>query len=92
MHKEKNGSCIVTFRVDEETGILIEKLKEETGLSIREILGYSAKTCECCKDTAVVAYNSKDKNVKIPKGILFKSLLRKNSTYDTSRRTGKIDK
>lgn len=82
MAKDQKGYCILMIRVDPDTAFQIEKLKEETGLSVREILGYSDKTCDCCKNTQVVAFNSKDKTIKIPRGILFHALLKKHSTYE----------
>lgn len=67
------------IRVDCETKKMLIDQSETTGLSIREILGYSSKHCDCCKGMNVIAYNSKEKQIGIPRGILYKSLLKKNS-------------
>lgn len=69
------------LRVDEDTWNLVQKLVEDTGLSMREILGYSSQPCGCCPDTQVRAYNSKDKSISIKRGILYDALLTKYSSY-----------
>jgi hypothetical protein len=79
--KDDRGYCQVTIRIDPETASKIEELQKSTGLSIRDILGYSSKPCSCCKDVSIVAFNSQDKDVKIPRGILFTSLLTKHESY-----------
>lgn len=92
MERDKKGYFTIQLRIDRVTAELIQKLKEDTGLSIREIVGYSDKACECCKNISIVAFNSKDKTVKIPRGILFQALQRKNSTYEKSPRDSKDPK
>ena len=82
----------IDIRVDEETFDIINKLVAETGLSQREILAYSSQPCGCCPDTEITAYNSKDRNVKIPRGILFNSLLTKYGSYVKSIGSDKKDK
>jgi hypothetical protein len=67
------------IRVDSETKKMLIDQSEITGLSVREILGYSSKHCDNCKGVNVIAYNSKEKKVGIPRAILYKSLLKKNS-------------
>lgn len=79
--KERTGYCQITIRIDSETAKQIEELQASTGLSIRSIVGYSSKPCSCCKDIPIVAFDSQDKDAKIPRGILFKSLLTKNGSY-----------
>lgn len=80
----------ISLRIDEETYQMIKNLREKTGLSEREILAYSSQPCDCGPQE-VSAYNSKDKSVKIPRGILFNSLLTKYSTYDQTFRINKKD-
>lgn len=76
-----NGYYTAIMRLDKATYDLIEKLRKDTGLSIREILAYSSEPCGCCPDTEISAYNSQDKTIKIPRGILFNSLLTKYADY-----------
>ena len=71
----------INIRVDKETFDLLKKLSLDTGLSEREILAYSSQPCGCCPDTEIAAYNSRDKTIKIPRGILFNSLLTKYGNY-----------
>ena len=89
-NKSSKDYCQTTIRLDTETFELIKQLKKETGLSSKEILSYSSKPCDCCKAELVLAWNSKDKSVKIKRGILFQSMLKKNSTYDVSKKSGWI--
>jgi|ERR1700733_14306071 len=70
---------LIHLRVDTETKKILIDQCEITGLSEREILGYSSKHCDCCKGLNVIAYNSKEKQIGIPRAILYKSLLKKNS-------------
>lgn len=72
----------VILRVDDDTWELIENLKKATGLSAREILGYSSQPCKCCPDAQVRPYNSQDKAVSIKRGILYDALLTKYQSYD----------
>ena len=43
---------------------------ERTGLPISKILAFSSKPCERCSQIEVIAYNSKDEEVRIKRGIL----------------------
>lgn len=81
MNAEKNYYTL-RLRVDEETWNLVKKLSEDTGLSMREIVGYSSQPCGCCPDTQVRAYNSKDRSISIKRGILYDALLTKYQSYD----------
>lgn len=46
--------------------------KLDLGLSAREFLEYSGKPCTHCVDSEVIAYNKKDIEVKVKRGILCK--------------------
>lgn len=81
MSHPKKEYCLLTIRIDQNSMDIINQLREDTGLSVREIVGYSSKPCECCRAEMVTAYNSKDKSVKIKRGILFHSMLTKHGSY-----------
>ena len=44
--------------------------KLDLGLSTREVLEFSGRPCDCCRDTEVLVFNKKDSPVKIKRGIL----------------------
>lgn len=76
----------IDIRVDEDSFNLIEKLREETGLSAREILAYSSQTCVPCGQTTVPVFTKERRTVHIPVGILFKSMLTKHNQYETKKK------
>lgn len=45
-----------------------------TGLSQRQILGYSSLPCNCCKETFVHTYTDNKGEVKIKRGLLSKRI------------------
>lgn len=73
----------IQIRVDSETKKQMIDLVESTGLSSKEILGYSSKPCVHCKGIYVTAHNSKDKGATIPRGILFEDWKKKYGEYNT---------
>lgn len=73
------------MRIDEETHNLLEKLQEQTGLSKREILGYSSQPCGPCGKEDVPVFTKSHKTMSIPRGILFASLLTKHSGYKNKK-------
>lgn len=79
---EKPKYYKISLRIDEATFNLLEKLREDTGFSHREILGYSSKTCVPCNQIEIPVFNKKRQTVYIPLGILFKSMFTKHSGYD----------
>jgi hypothetical protein len=82
---EKSKYYNLVIRIDEETRKLLEKLKEETGMSKREILGYSSQPCGTCGEGPVNVFTKNHKTMPIPRGILFTSLLTKHSGYQKNK-------
>lgn len=79
---EKSKYFNFIMRIDEETHNLLEKLQRETGLSKREILGYSSQPCGPCGKEDVHVFTKTHKTMAIPRGILFASMLTKHSGYE----------
>ena len=64
----------VTIRLDTVTYKELLRTEMETGLSQRQIIGYSSKPCNCCTGTFVRVLGKEDKEVKIIRGILSKRI------------------
>ena len=63
---------VIFLRVSRSVMKRIIDAKIDTGLSVREVLEYSGKPCECCKDINVTVYNKQNNSVQIKRGILNK--------------------
>lgn len=68
---------MLRIRVDVTTYKEIIDARIDTGLSDRQILGYSSKPCESCKTSKVFAFNSEDEKVEVKRGILSKFIPKK---------------
>ena len=64
----------VLVRVDQITMRELIDASEETGMSFREIIGYSARPCECCMNKGVTVYDKSDKPKQIKRGIMSKRI------------------
>lgn len=62
------------IRVDQLTMRDIIDARIDTGMSDRQILGYSSCPCDSCKNISVQAYNNADKKVEIKRGLLSKRI------------------
>lgn len=82
---EKPKYINFVMRIDSATAELLEKLHEETGLSKRDILGFSSKPCGPCGEESVSVFTKKHKTMQIPRGILFNSMLTKHSEYQKKK-------
>jgi len=64
----------INIRVDQITMQEIIDASIESGMSYREILGYSSRPCECCQNKGVVVFDRKDQKITIKRGILSKRI------------------
>lgn len=68
---------VVRFRVSVPVMKEIIDARLDTGLSDRQILGYSSKPCDACIGIKVSTYNSNDDVVEVKRGILSKFIPKK---------------
>jgi hypothetical protein len=76
----------LNIRMDETTDKLLIELEQQTGLSKREIVAYSSQPCVPCDKDFVSVLGKDDKIVKIPRGILYNSMMQKHSSYQKKNR------
>lgn len=64
----------ITLRLDPISYKELIKAESESGLSQRQILGYSSRPCNCCNGTFVRVLGKDDNEVKIARGLLSKRI------------------
>lgn len=61
---------LIVFRADPITYKELLEAQYTTGLSPRQIFGYSSKPCNCCKGSFIHVYTDSKGEVKIKRGML----------------------
>ena len=64
----------IIFRADPATYKQLLEIQFSTGLSSRQIIGYSSMPCKCCNETFVNVYTDQHGEVKIKRGFLSKRI------------------